>query len=174
MSVTDEVTNKHRAQSRRMKNTSDANDGNGKLGNTEASPCRMLFLKLHHVILWQWCNMLSSLIYLNFFHRLAYLKSKMLLKCCVTCFICREVQTCEQCFATKIQVLGRAMLCHWVSGSRHLTDKAEGTMILPNTRNYSPNDTASHPRRLESSVALLWQSQMLHCHSYVRKKQRQL
>jgi hypothetical protein len=46
-----EVTNKHGAQSRRMKKTSDANDGNGKLDNTEASPCAMPFLKLHHVIL---------------------------------------------------------------------------------------------------------------------------
>jgi hypothetical protein len=34
-----------------MKNTSDANDGNGKLGNSEASPCRMPFFKLHQVIL---------------------------------------------------------------------------------------------------------------------------
>jgi hypothetical protein len=64
-----------------MTNTSDANDGNGKLCNTEASHCRMPFLKLHHVILWQWCNMLSPLMYLNFFHHLAYLKRKMLLKC---------------------------------------------------------------------------------------------
>jgi hypothetical protein len=134
----------------------------------------MPFFKLHQVILWQWCNMRSSLIYLNVFHHTAYLKSKMLLKCCVTCFICRKVQTYEQCFATKIQVLWRAKPCHRMSGSRHLTDKAEGTMILQNIRNYSPNDTASHPRRLESLEALPWQSKILQCHSYVRKKQRQL
>jgi hypothetical protein len=59
--------------------------------------------------------MLSSVMYLNFFHRLVYLNRKMLLNC-----ICKKVQTFVQCFATKIQVLGRAMPCHQVSGSRHL------------------------------------------------------
>jgi len=88
--------------------------------------------------------------------------------------MCRKVQTYEQCFATKIQVLGHAMPCHQVNGSRHLTDKAEGTMILPKTRNCPPNNTASHPRRLESSAALLLESQILQCRSYIHKKQRQL
>ena len=84
------------------------------------------------------------------------LRSKMLSKCYVTCFICRKVQTYEWCFATKIQVLGLAMPCHQVSGSRHLTDKAEGTMILPNIRKCPPNDSiTSQTTRIFSGIAVV-------------------
>lgn len=37
-------------------------------------------------------------------------------------------------------------VCHWMNGSWYL----EGSQGLQNIRNYSPNDTASHSKRLES------------------------
>jgi len=45
----------------------------------------------------------------------------------------------------------------------------EGTTVLQNIRNHSPNNTASHPRRHESSATLLWELQMLlfKCHHVV-------
>jgi len=40
-----------------------------------------------------------------------------------------------------------------------LKDKSAFIMILGNFRKNSSNGTASHPRRMESSATLLWESQ---------------
>jgi hypothetical protein len=48
------------------------------------------------------------------------------------------------------------MLCCWASCSKHF----EATLALQNVMNYTPNNTASHPRQLEPSTAPLWEPKL--------------
>jgi hypothetical protein len=52
-----------------------------------------------------------------------------------------------------IQVFWDARLCYLTSSSQHL----KGNKIFLNIGNLSPNNTASYPRKMESSATLVWE-----------------
>jgi hypothetical protein len=74
-------------------------------------------------------------------------------------------------YGRKIRILWDVMFCRWTSNSHvsndriviiwpYLTLKMKALYDLQNVGEYSPNDTASHPRRPETSRAPLWGSKI--------------